>query len=120
MATIDDINAQKKAAVATLDQKIYDGIAQKNAGGLAAGQADQLDHGIHELMVQRQAVYLQAYIGALTSAEMTKALGALSAATTEMNTAAAQMTTATSFITNVAALGSAAGKVATALKGSAG
>lgn len=117
MATVDDINTQKNAAVALLDQKIYDAIAQKNQGGLTSIQANQLDQAIHDMMVQRQAVYLQAYNAALGSDQMASALTALTAATTEMNSVASQMTTATTTIANVTAFLTAAGKITAVLKG---
>jgi|SRR5208282_919803 len=118
MATIDDIMAQKKIALATLDNAIVAGLTQKIAT-MAAGnneQADQLDHRVQGLMDERQAVLLQAYLGALESDEMTEALKALKAATGDMNIVAQKMTTATGFINNAAELISVAGEVTAALK----
>lgn len=117
MATIDEINAQKQAAADILDRKIYDGIALKNAGGLTDAERADLDAAIHQLMVRRQAVYVQAYEGAMGSVEMNAALRKLQAATAEMNTVAARMKTATDFIANAADLADAARKVVTTLKG---
>jgi len=111
MPTIDAINAQKDVAVAVLDQKILDGITLKNAG------QNGMDAPIHDLMVQRTAVYLQAYTAALNSQEMTAALAALTAATAEMNTVAAVMVSATKFISNVASFLGASNKVISALQG---
>jgi hypothetical protein len=111
MPTIDEIIAQQDAAVAIQDQKIMDAISLKNNG--VAG----MDAVIHTLMEQRQTIYLAAYTGALNSNEMTKALAVLKAATADMNTVAAKMVSATEFISNVAAFGTAANKVVSALKG---
>lgn len=118
MATLDDIMAQKKAAIAMLDSEIVDGLTKKNAA-LDDGQdeqADQLDHRVQGLMDQRQAVLLQAYLGALQSNEMADALNALKAATDDMNAVAQKMKTLTGFINNAADLISAAGEVTKALK----
>lgn len=116
MATLDDIIAQKKAATAILDDKIMDGITAQNAESDPARKA-QLAQAVQTLTDQRQTVALQAYQGALGSDEMAQALAALSAATKDMSAAASVMTDATSFLSNLAALTTAAGKVATALKG---
>ena len=118
MATLDDIMAQKKAALAMLDSEIVDGLTKKNAA-LDDGQdeqADQLDHRVQGLMDQRQAVLLQAYLGALQSKEMADALNALKAATDDMSAVAQKMKTLTGFINNAADLISAAGEVTKALK----
>lgn len=116
MATMSDIDAQRDAALAILDDKILEARKQRNAGVPAAQEA-QLDQAIEDLTEQRQAVFDQAFERALDSDEMDKALAALRAATSNMNKVAAQMTTATSIINNLAALGSAVEKVTTALKG---
>jgi hypothetical protein len=117
MATIDDINSEKTAAVSILDQQIMDGIARKNAG-VRNAQASQLDFDIHVLMVRRSAVFVQAYTAGLTAPEMEAALAKLRAATTDMNTVAARMVSVTAFINNAANLGAAADNVVGALKGS--
>jgi hypothetical protein len=49
---------------------------------------------------------------------MAQALARITAATAEMNTVAARMVSAKTFISNVASLGTATNKVVTALKGS--
>ena|SRR5512135_2631016 len=118
MATIDDIMAQKKAAITVLDNEIVDGLTKKNEAldNDNSEQADQLDHRVQALMDQRQAVLLQAYLGALQSKEMADAVQALKAATDEMNAVAQKMTPVTGFINNAADLISAAGDVTKALK----
>ena len=116
MATMEDIDTQKDAALAILDAKILDARKQRNAGVPPAKEA-QLDQAIEDLAAQRQAVFDQAFESALNSDEMNRALAALRTATADMSKVAAQMTTATSIIANVAALGSAVDKVMTALKG---
>ena len=116
MTTMDDIDAQKDAALAILNAKILDARKQRNAGVPAAQEAP-LDQAIEDLAAQRQALFDQAFESALNSDEMNRALAALRAATADMSRVAAQMTTATSIIANVAALGSAVDKVTMALKG---
>jgi t-SNARE complex subunit (syntaxin) len=116
MATMSDIDAQRDAALAILDDKILQARKQRNAGVPAAQEA-QLDQAINDLSEQRQAVFDQAFERALDSDEMDKALAALRVATSEMNRVAAEMMTATTIINNLAALGSAVEKVTTALKG---
>jgi hypothetical protein len=109
MATIDDINAQKDAAVAILDIKIVDAITVKNNGG--AG----MDQIVHDLMAQRQMVFLSAFNQAASSDEMTAALSVLKAATAQMNTVASEMKTATTFIASIANFLTGAKKVVSAL-----
>lgn len=116
MSAIDDINAQKNAALQILDAKILAARTQRNAGVPPALEA-KLDQAIEDLQDQRQAVFDQAFEGALNSDAMAKALAALRSATADMNKVAAQMTTATKFVANAAALLDAADKVTTALKG---
>ncbi|MFL5266204.1 MAG: hypothetical protein ACJ8AH_06320 [Stellaceae bacterium] len=103
MTTIDDINAEKKAAVTILDQKIFDAIERKNAG-VSDAQERRLDQAIHVLMVCRSAVFVQAYTAALGSAAMKAALNALKAATVDMNKVAARMRSVTTIINNAADL----------------
>jgi hypothetical protein len=112
MSPLNDINAARDAALAVLQQKLDDAIDLRNGG--AAG----MDATIATLRQQKAAVAEQAYAAALNDPAMAAALAALRAATADMNTVAARMVSATTFISNVASLGTAANKVVTALKGS--
>jgi hypothetical protein len=116
MAIMSDIDAQRDAALAISDDKILEARKQRNAGVPAAQEA-QLDQAIDDLSEQRQAVVDQAFERALDSDGKNKAVVALRAATSDMNRVAAQMTTATTIIDNLTALGSAVERVTTALKG---
>jgi hypothetical protein len=113
MSTLDDINAQRDAAIAILNQKIVAANDLKNGG------AGGMDATIDSLADQRATVAGQAYAAALDDPAMAQALAALKTATAEMNTVAAKMVSATTFISNLASLGTAANKVVSALKGSA-
>jgi hypothetical protein len=113
MSTIDDINAARDAALQTLQQKIDDATNLRNGG------ATGLDATIVSLRDQRTALATQAYEAALSDPEMIAALAALKAASAEMDAVAAKMVSATTFITNVASLGTATNKVVSALKGTA-
>src|SRR5436190_1826680 len=104
MATIEQINAEKQAAVDLLDKKILEAGGARNAPGLSDAKISQLDNVIDDLMAHRDAVFQQAYERAAGSEEMKIALAALKAATAEMNTVAAQMTTAAEFIAKTASL----------------
>jgi hypothetical protein len=110
MSIIDDINSARDAAIKILDGK----LAQAN-GLKAAGEAG-MDAVIDSLEDQEAAVTQQAYAAAQDDPTMLAALKALNAATTEMKTVAAQMISATTFISNIASLGTATGKVVSALK----
>ncbi len=112
MAILDDINSQRDAALAILDQKIVAANDLKNNG--AAG----MDRVIDALAQQRADTAAQAYAAGLDDPTMTAALAALKAATSEMNTVAAVMVSAASFLSNVTKLITAAGKVTATLKGS--
>jgi hypothetical protein len=67
---------------------------------------------------EQERIAEQAYTAALDNPTMAQALAALKAATTQMKTVAAKMVSATTFISNVASLGTATNKVLSALKGS--
>jgi len=112
MTLIDDINDERDAALAILNQKLQAAGDLRNAG--AAG----MDRVINALAAQRETVATQAYEQALADPTMIQALAALQAATAQMNTVAAKMVSATTFITNIASLGTATNSVVSALKGS--
>ena len=111
MATIDDINKQRDAALALLQRKLDAADDMRNAGQTG------LDDTIRSLRDQRDAVDAQAYAAGLNDEAMTDALDALKSATSDMNATAAKMVSVTTFISNVASLGTATNKVVTALKG---
>ena len=113
MSTLDDINAERDAAMALLDRKIMAANDLKNSG--AAG----MDPVINALAQQRADIAAQAYAAGLDDPTMAQALAALKSAASEMKTVAGQMILAATFISKVASLGTAAGKVVTALKGGA-
>src|SRR5665213_3746739 len=111
MSTIDDINAQKDAALAILDQKILDAAGLRNDGKPGMGDV------LATLKTQRQAVFDTALDAALNSAELTAALATIKAATGDMTKVAARMVIATDYVSNIASFGTAASKVVSALKG---
>lgn len=111
MPTVDDINAERDAAMAILDAKVEAANDLKNTG--AAG----MNETIVALVEQRAAVALQAYEGALDDPAMAEALAVLQSATADMNAVAARMVSVTTFISNAAGLSVAANKVILALKG---
>jgi hypothetical protein len=112
MPTLQEILDERDAAIAILNQKLQAAQDLQNAG--AAG----MDNTIKALLAQRTKVATQAYAAAQSDPAMAQALAALRAATAEMTTVAARMVSATTFITNVASLGTATEKAVAALKGS--
>jgi hypothetical protein len=114
MSTIDDIIAEKNAAVAILDQKIIQAGNYRNQG--VAG----MDAALNDLMAEQQAVYQQALNAALSSPELARALSAIKGATASMTATAAIMTSVASFIAHVADILGQANQVVSALGGGAG
>jgi hypothetical protein len=112
MSILDDINTERDAAVKILDQKLQAANDLRNAG------ATGMDETIDELAALEEKVTDQAYTAALDNPTMAQALAALKAATAQMKTVAAIMVSATSFIANLASLGTATNKAVSALKGS--
>jgi hypothetical protein len=111
MATLDDILRRRDAAIAILQQKLREASDLKNRG------AQRMDDTINALVTQQADVALQAYTAGLDDPTMAEALAALNAATADMHTVAGRMVSATTFISNVASLGTATNKVVSALKG---
>jgi hypothetical protein len=107
---LDDINKERDAALAILDQKLQAAGDLKNTG--AAG----MDSTIDALAELEERVAEQAYTAALDNPTMAQALAALRTATAEMNTVAAKMVSATTFIANLASLGTATNKALSALE----
>jgi hypothetical protein len=112
MSILDDINKERDAALAILDAKLKAANDLRNAG------ATGMDNMIEELAGLEEKVAEQAYTAALDDPTMAQALASLKAATAEMKTVAAIMVSATSFIANLASLGTATNKAVSALKGS--
>jgi len=112
MSTLDDILAQRNAAIKLLQRKL------EQANNIKNGGAGGMDKVIEALAEQEADVAAQAYTAGLDDPIMAQALARLKAATAEMNTVAARMISATTFISNVASLGTATNKVVAALKGS--
>ncbi len=113
MATIEDINNERDAALKLLQQKLNEANTLRNDGNTG------LDDTIQSLRDQRAAVAAQAYEADLNDPAMAAALATLKAATSDMKSTADKMVSATSFISNVAGLATATNKVVTALKGTA-
>ena len=111
MSILDDINEERNAALAILDQKLKAANDLRNAG------ATGMDNTIDELAALEEKIAEQAYIAALDDPTMAQALAALHAATNRMNTVAARMVSATTFITNLVNLRNEANRVVSALKG---
>jgi hypothetical protein len=83
----------------------------RNAG--AAG----MDRVIDNLAAQRAAVAAQAYARALDDPTMSQALAALQGATAQMNTVAASMVSATTFIRNLASVATVTNNLISSLGG---
>jgi|SRR3954447_18770530 hypothetical protein len=111
MATVDDIIAQRDAAIAVLMRQIIAANDLKNGGALG------FDEKINALEEQKAALAAQAYEAALDDPAMARALAALRAATKEMNDVARTMITATAFIANFSALIDATSKLIPVLEG---
>jgi hypothetical protein len=103
MASIADIELQKRAAVAMLDQMIVAGIEMRNTATSDAEER-QLDQAVHALMERRT----QLFRVELSSPETQAALDVLASGLDGMNTA--RMKTATEFIGTIANLFDAADK----------
>ena len=114
MTTLDDILGQRDAAIEILQQKLDEAIDLRDGG--AAG----MDNTIEALRAQKADVAAQFYTAALDDPTMAQALAALTAATAQMNTVAARMVSATTFISNVASLGTATNRTVLALSGTHG
>jgi hypothetical protein len=112
--TIDDIIAEKEAALAILDQRIQDARAKRDAA--TGDKKQQFDEPIRDLIERRTTIYGQAVAAMMDSAEMAAALRTLQGATNDMNHVAARMGSVTGFFNNVADLLDAGGKVAAAIK----
>jgi|SRR5258707_7892654 len=111
MSKVDDIIAQRDAAIAILTKQIVAASDFKNGG--AAGMDDK----INALMHQKSTIAAQAYEAALDDPATARALAALKAITQDMNNVAQKMVSATAFITNFNALIAAADKVIPVLQG---
>ncbi|MCF8534284.1 MAG: hypothetical protein K9G48_14855 [Reyranella sp.] len=107
-----DIDAEKKTAVAILDQKIADAIKLQNATG-----ASEMPAVINDLMEQRTTIFVQHYIGSMHHPDMLKALAIMKAATKDMTKVAATMKVVADYVAKAADLVSGGGKVITGLKG---
>jgi predicted trehalose synthase len=79
-----------------------------------------MDNTIDALVAQEEEVAAQAYIAGLDDPTMAQALAALTTATTQMKAVAAKMISVTTFISNVASLGTATNNVVSALAGTHG
>jgi hypothetical protein len=111
MTRIDDIIAQRNAAIKVLTRKMVDASKLQNSG--AEGMVEVINALAHE----RAALRAQAYEAALDDPAMTEALAKLKAVTSEMNKVAKKMVSATTFIANADALIATANKVIPVLKG---
>jgi hypothetical protein len=111
MSILDDINKQRDAALAILDQKLKAANDLRNTG------ATGMDNTIEELAELEEKLAEQAYTAALDDPTMAHALAALRDATTQMKTVAAKMVSATTFIANVSSLATAVNQVVSALSG---
>jgi hypothetical protein len=111
MSTLDDILNQRDAAIAILQRKIDEAV------DLRDGRTAAMDDVINALVAQQAHLAAQAYIAGLDHPTMARAMAALHAATNQMNTVAARMVSATTFVTNLVNLRSEANKVVSALKG---
>jgi hypothetical protein len=114
MTTLDEITAQRDAAIAILDDQIVAANRFGNEG--AAG----MDERINALEDQKEKIAAQAYAAARTAPAMADALAKLRAVTNEMNQVAGNMRTATTFIGNLNGLIATSNKVIPALKGISG
>lgn len=113
MATLDQIEAEKNAAVAIVERLIDDASAKASAATTPAEQS-RWDDIIDKLNARRAEIFEQAYED--QESEVEAALAALKAATAELNRVAGEMTGATAFINKLANFGSAVDEVIDALK----
>jgi len=111
MSTLDDILNQRDAAIAILQQKLDEAVDLRDRGAIG------MDGVVNALVAQQAHVAAQAYLAGLNDPTMAQALAALHAATNRMNTVAARMVSATTFITNLVNLRNEANRVVSALKG---
>jgi hypothetical protein len=111
MSTVDDIIAQRDAAIAILNKQIVAANDFKNGG--ATGMDDKINALVH----QRATIAAQAYEAALDDPATARALAALKAITQDMNGVARKMVTATAFIANFSDLIATANKVIPVLQG---
>jgi hypothetical protein len=79
-----------------------------------------MDNTLNALVTQQADVALQAYTAGLDDPTMVQVLAVLNAATADMHAVAGRMVSATTFISNVASLGTATNKVVVALAGTHG
>jgi hypothetical protein len=116
MTTEADITNQRDDAVHTLDRKISDAIIIKNGLPLGDPQRLALSNEINDFMASRTLLHIQQLKAGLESAQLAKALTAITNATSDLKNEAAKMTSATSFISNANAMIGAATKVTNVLK----
>lgn len=116
MATEKDIKDQRDSDVELLDDKIGEAIKIKN--GLAIGDPRRLDLSttINELMDSRTELHIQELRTALGSSQLAAALAKITKASKDLETEAAKMKDATSFIKNANAVIGAATKVGNIVK----
>jgi hypothetical protein len=111
MTRIDDIHAQRDAAIGILTEKMVAASDLQNSG------AEGMVEVIKTLAREREILAAHAYKAALDDPAMTEALAKLKAVTNEMNAVAKKMISATTFIANADALIATANKVIPVLAG---
>jgi hypothetical protein len=115
-ATIDDIIAARDAAVNIIDQEITDALAKKNAAA-SETVAGRFDMAIHQLMIQRVAIFAEAADEAMQDPQLEMALNTLRGITSDMSAIAARMGSVTGFFNNISDFLDAASKVPGVVKG---
>ncbi len=111
MPSLDELNAEKQAALDIVDTQLVAAATLRNTGvpGMAAK--------VKALRAQRLALALQDYEDAMNAPALARAMAALKAATAAMTDAAARMDAATDVLTAVDDLIAAADQAEAALKG---
>lgn len=111
MTKVDEIIAERDAAIAIVNQQIVAANELKNSG------KEGMDDAINRLVAQRAHIAAQAYEAALDDPSMTRALAALKAVTRDMNAVAQNMMSAAAFLTHVNQFIAAANQIIPLLKG---
>jgi hypothetical protein len=115
MTTLQDIQAEKDAAVAVIQAMIDVATAGANQAK-TANEQQQWGGVLDQLNRQRDAVLAQAYEDEEKLPEMQAALAELKGATQALNNAAQKMIEVTTFLNNLANVGNAANQAIAALK----
>jgi hypothetical protein len=116
MPTESDIQDQRDKDVQLLDDKISAAITIKSGLSINDPQRLKLSDTINHLMDSRTDLHIQALKSGLGSSQLAAALAKITAASQELNTEAAKMKDATSYMGNANAVIGTVTKLVNALK----